>query len=173
MTKWSSDKCHKLRRKIVKFRIKIERVCSHIDEYNLNYFIIVSRQMNPLLICDDLLWKQSTKAYQYKYGNLNTQLYHNVETSNPDRYQCKSLLIALQKNPSLQRRVLHSLGSSISEGDNELLTTLFFIEEFNNTIFLCMQTNIFPFIIISRTPTIQKFQRRFFMARIWCISTKP
>lgn len=113
--------------------------------------------MNYLLVKDDLFWKQRINSHRYKDGDLNTQFYHAAKTSRKKVNIITSLTISygetctsnggmcmiakdyftelFQKVLSSRKQVLHALSSTISKGDNDMLTVTFAYEEFKETIF--------------------------------------
>lgn len=157
LNRWDKENNQPIRKEIEKCRKKLKKARMQVCSRNINYFNVLRRRLDTLLVKDDIIWKQRAKTHWYKEGDLNTRYFHASATTrrsvnkilqlqDANGTVCNTIegmhsiatkyFVDIFKEQNGERhQVLEAVATSITVEDNASLTRPFIIEEFKDAIF--------------------------------------
>ena len=156
MTIWKKTHCHKLKRAIEECRRHMQDTRLQAPGEDQGHMLELRKRMQRLLSQDDAYWRQHAKTHWYKDGDRNTKKIHASATSRKKVNRILSLeddvgnkvtsdhglkdvarnyFVNIFQQDSDFSSVLDVINPSISDNDNDLLTTPFTKAEFRDATF--------------------------------------
>jgi len=156
MTIWKKTHCHKLKSAIEECRRHMQDTRLQAPGEDQGHMLELRKRMQRLLSQDDAYWRQHAKTHWYKDGDRNTKKIHASATSRKKVNRILSLeddvgnkvtsdhglkdvarnyFVNIFQQDSDFSSVLDVINPSISDNDNDLLTTPFTKAEFRDATF--------------------------------------